>query len=132
MRVGLKTLETILKNHASIHGHPAPQVLAVERMIQGAVRAFQLNIPATEEAGGAAEYPRTSHPSTHNTANFGRVSEATSGRRAASPTAAPPPPLLANVDDTSNVDMDWNIDFGAMDMEAFLSIDVTQDFNFGV
>lgn len=132
VKVGLKTLETILRNHASIHGHPAPQVLAVERMIQGAVRLFQLDAPATKETDRVSEHLRPGYSSTVDPTGFDLGSVATSGGEWAIPTAEAPPPLVTNVNDTGDVDMDWNIDFSAMDMEAFLSIDVTQDFNFGV
>ncbi|MBE3048276.1 hypothetical protein IMZ48_38390 [Candidatus Bathyarchaeota archaeon] len=98
-------------------------------MIQGAIRAFQLDVSETEDA---TKPPEDSNPNVPVSADVNPPSQATPARGGL-PTTEAPPPMLANpTADASTVDMDWNIDFSAMDMEAFLSIDMSQEFSFGV
>ena len=126
VKVGLRTLGTILHHHASTHGHPPPQILSVERMVQGAIRAFQLDAPAAEDSTKPGELPEESQSLSALPTNPDPPLQAGLS------TGAPLPSFLDNPSDGGNVDLDWNIDFGAMDMEAFLSVDVTRDFTFGL
>ena len=87
-------------------------------MIQGAIRAFQLDVSETEVA---TKPPEDSNPYVPVSADVNPPSQAAPAR-GGPPTTEAPPPMLDN----------WNIDFEAMDMEAFLSIDMSQEFGFGV
>lgn len=134
VKVGLRCLEAILHNHAAITGHLPPQILAVERMIQGAIRAFGLDQDVSEaedttrpesnleEGLRSIPGPISIHP----------VSQAASVRGGVPTMEDPLPMPTDNPAGANNMDMDWNIDISAMDMEAFLSIDMTQEFNFGM
>ncbi|SPO01568.1 uncharacterized protein DNG_04241 [Cephalotrichum gorgonifer] len=130
VKVGFKGLESILRNHAASTGRTPPQITAVERMIQGAIRAFQLDVPLGESTLRAGDDAEVGQVWASGPTNLNPLAQTASVRGGGGPSTAES--RLPSTDNPGNADMDWNIDFSAMDMEAFLSIDMTQEFNFSL
>lgn len=133
VKIGLRCLETILEVHASTTGRQPPQILSVERMIQGAIRAFHLDAASRENAPRPTDYSEERQPFAQDATNVIPAPHTAQTRGGVPTVETPLPPMtITNTGDASNGDIPWNIDFSAMDMEAFLSIDLTQDLDFGV
>lgn len=129
VRQGLHCLKYVLGGDSSTPWQVSTQVLAIERMIYAAARKFDLDpslvttspyYPGVNgEPGGNWRVDPGSVPMP-SPVNAGAAEHGALGVEAAGVQGRP---------DGMPMDFNWSFDFSEMDMEAFLSIDLTRDFN---
>lgn len=129
VRTGLNCLKDILLEEDSTAGKVTTLILAVERMIEAATRTFGLDSSVPESFPA---FPGTGGETGENPLrDFGSIHPLQSGSVGDGVQAAETPAMSAEQNDI-NMDLDWSLNFTEMDTETFLSVDLSQDFNFGV
>jgi len=140
----LKCIKSILQKGNSTSVTMNPLMVAIERMITSVLPDFRLDaalasiqdggshtVPPTQHESAASEVPgpNLTYPVLDSTCLYPSMPF---GFDINGPLVAQSP-VMGSLDDQVDItaaDMGWNFDLGTMDMEAFLSIDANQQFNF--
>lgn len=129
MRQGLNCLKYVLGGGSSTVWQVSTQVLAIGRMIEAAAQKFELDpslvttlptYPGIDDGTGGNRQVDSGSVPLLPPMHVG------SGEHGA---LAVEPPAMPVGQNGMPMDFDWSFDFSEMDMEAFLSIDLTRDFN---
>lgn len=132
VRQGLHCLKYVLGGGTTTAWQVSTQILAIERMIDAAAHKFDLDPSLVTTAptytginGEAAGNWRVDSGSVPlpSPINVGPAEHGALGVEA---------PAIPTGSNAMPNDFNWSFDFSEMDMEAFLSIDLTRDFNLNV